>query len=276
MLTRTFGCVRKVYNLALQARDEAWLSRGERATHNASSGMLTAWKRTDEFAYVNEVSCVPLQQALRHLQTAFNNFFTRRAGYPCLKSRKKSRDSAEYTASAFRWRDGRLTLAKMSERLNIVWSRRLPDGSSPSTVTVSRDGEGRWFVSMLCDDRHLRPLPPVGTAVGLDAGVASLLTLSTGEKVADPRYEERDQRRLANAQREPTRKQKGSNNSGKRQAKVARIHARVADSRKDYLHKLSTRLVRENQTVVIEDLAVRNQPAAQRPSVDVRLRCGAR
>jgi putative transposase len=126
-LTRTFGCVRKVYNLALQARNEAWLSRGERVTYNASSGMLTAWKRTDEFAYLNEVSCVPLQQALRHLQTAFNNFFARRAGYPRLKSRKESRDSAEYTASAFRWRDGRLTLAKMSEPLNIVWSRRLPD-----------------------------------------------------------------------------------------------------------------------------------------------------
>jgi putative transposase len=275
-LMRTFGCVRKVYNLALQARNEAWRSRSERVTYNASSAMLTEWKRTEELSYLNEVSCVPLQQALRHLQTAFNNFFARRAGYPRLKSRKKSHDSAEYTASTFRWRDGRLTLAKMSEPLNIVWSRPLPEGSSPSTVTVSRDSAGRWFVSMLCDDRHVHPLPPVDAAVGLDAGVASLLTLSTGEKIANPRYEERDRRRLAKAQRELARKQKGSNNRRKCQTKVARIHARVADSRKDYLHKLSTRLVRENQTVVIEDLAVRNQPAAQRPSVDVRLRCGAR
>jgi putative transposase len=257
-LMRTFGCVRKVYNLALQARNEAWRSRSERVTYNASSAMLTEWKRTEELSYLNEVSCVPLQQALRHLQTAFNNFFARRAGYPRLKSRKKSHDSAEYTASTFRWRDGRLTLAKMSEPLNIVWSRPLPEGSSPSTVTVSRDSAGRWFVSMLCDDRHVHPLPPVDAAVGLDAGVASLLTLSTGEKIANPRYEERDRRRLAKAQRELARKQKGSNNRRKCQTKVARIHARVADSRKDYLHKLSTRLVRENQTVVIEDLAVRN------------------
>ncbi|MET8211504.1 transposase, partial [Streptomyces sp. NPDC005373] len=146
-LSRTFGCVRKVYNLALAARSEAW-ARQERVNYNQSSAMLTAWKQTEELAYLNEVSSVPLQQALRHLQVAFTHFFGKRARYPRFKSRKKSRKSAEYTASAFRFRDGELKLAKMSESLRIVWSRPLPDGASPSTVTVSQDAAGRWFVSL--------------------------------------------------------------------------------------------------------------------------------
>jgi putative transposase len=126
-LLRTFGCVRKVYNLALAARTEAW-TRQERVNYHQTSAMLTAWKKTGELAYLNEVSSVPLQQALRHLQTAFASFFGKRARYPRFKSRKKSRKSAEYTTSAFRFRDGELRLAKMSEPLRIVWSRPLPDG----------------------------------------------------------------------------------------------------------------------------------------------------
>ncbi|MEN3608644.1 RNA-guided endonuclease TnpB family protein, partial [Plantactinospora sp. ZYX-F-223] len=110
--------------------------------------MLTAWKKTEELAFLNEVSSVPLQQALRHLQGAFVNFFAKRARYPSFKSKKKSRKSAEYTTSAFRWRDGRLTLAKMAEPLDILWSRPLPEGASPSTVTVSQDAAGRWFVTV--------------------------------------------------------------------------------------------------------------------------------
>jgi putative transposase len=125
-LSRTFGCVRKVYNMALAARTQAW-ARQERINYNATSAMLTAWKKTGELAYLNEVSSVPLQQALRHLQTAFTNFFGKRAKYPRFKSRKKSRKSAEYTTSAFRFQNGELRLAKMSESLSIVWSRRQLD-----------------------------------------------------------------------------------------------------------------------------------------------------
>jgi putative transposase len=149
-LARTFGCVRLVYNMALQARTEAWTLRQERVNYNATSALLTGWKKTEELAFLNEVSSVPLQQALRHLQGAFTNFFAKRARYPTFKSKKKSRRSAEYTTSAFRWRDGRLTLAKLTEPLDIVWSRPLPDGTTPSTVTVSQDSAGRWFVSLLC------------------------------------------------------------------------------------------------------------------------------
>lgn len=257
-LSRTFGCVRKVYNLALAARTEAW-ARQERVNYNATSAMLTEWKKTEELAFLKEVSSVPLQQCLRHLQAAFTNFFGKRAKYPRFKSKKKSRRSAEYTTSGFRFRDGRLTLAKMAEPLDIVWSRPLPEGASPSTVTVSQDAAGRWFVTLLCEDAAVQPLPAKGTAVGIDVGLDHLLTLSTGEKIANPRHERRDRVRLAKAQRALSRKAPGDGaNRRKARQKVASIHARITDRRRDGLHKLTTRLVRENQTLVIEDLTVRN------------------
>jgi putative transposase len=257
LLNRTFGCVRKVYNLALAARTEAWYQRRERVNYNTTSAMLTAWKKTDELAFLNDISSVPLQQTLRHQQGAFTNFFAGRARYPRFKSKKKSRASAEFTPSAFRWRDGRLFLAKLDEPLDIVWSRPLPEDATPSTVTVSRDSAGRWFVSLLCENT-ITPGAATTAAVGVDAGLDHLVTLSTGEKIANPRHERRDRARLARAQRELARKTKDSKNQEKARLKVARVHARVTDRRRDVLHKLSTRLVRDNQTIVIEDLTVRN------------------
>ncbi|ASQ94835.1 RNA-guided endonuclease TnpB family protein [Streptomyces sp. 11-1-2] len=258
-LSRTFGCVRKVYNLALAARTQAWALRQERVNYNATSAMLTAWKKTEELAYLNDVSSVPLQQTLRHLQAAFTHFFAKRARYPRYKSRKKSRKSAEYTTSAFRLQDGKLTLAKMTEPLDIVWSRPLPEGVAPSTVTVSQDAAGRWFVSVLCEDPRVKPLPTTDAVVGVDAGLDHLLTLSTGEKITNPRHERQDRARLAKAQRELARKAKGDGaNRSKARRKVTRIHAQIADRRRDTLHKITTRLVRDNQTIVIEDLTVRN------------------
>ena len=254
-LARTFGCARKVWNLALDARTTAWYQRQQRVGYVQTSALLTEWKRSEDLAFLNEVSSVPLQQALRHLQGAFAAFWDKRARYPKFKSRKKSRASAEYTRSAFRYRDGHLWLAKMDAPLDIRWSRPLPEGAEPSTVTVSRDAAGRWFVSLLCEC-PISPLPPSGTTAGIDAGLTSLITLSTGEKITSPRHERRDRARLALAQRRLSRKTKGSENRAKARVKVARVHARITDRRRDYLHKLSTRLVRDNQTVVIEDLNV--------------------
>ncbi|MFJ3975036.1 RNA-guided endonuclease InsQ/TnpB family protein [Streptomyces sp. NPDC090021] len=251
-LSKTFGCVRKVYNLALSAR-----ASQKGVGYAQTSAMLTAWKQTTELAYLNEVSCVPLQQALRHLQRAFVAFRDGRCRHPRFKSKRKSRTSAEYTRSAFRFRDGRLTLAKMTSPLSVVWSRPLPAGAEPTTVTVSRDSAGRWFVSLLCEDGP-DPLPRMARAVGIDAGLAALVTLSTGEKIINPKCERRDRERLARVQRALSRKEKGSKNRAKARTRTAKVHARIADRRRDHLHKLTTRLVRENQTLVIEDLAVGN------------------
>ncbi|MEV4476255.1 RNA-guided endonuclease TnpB family protein [Nonomuraea sp. NPDC049504] len=255
-LARTFGCVRLVYNKALEERTRAYRLEGRRVSYVESSARLTEWKRSGKFDFLFEVSSVPLQQALRHLQAAFANFFAKRAKYPTFKSRKKSRASAEYTRSAFRWRDGELTLAKMDTPLAIVWSRPLPEGAQPSTVTVSRDSAGRWFVSLLVEEK-LIPLPPAGRSVGVDAGITALAALSTGEKIDNPQHERADRRRLAKAQRALARKEKGSNNRAKARVKVARVYARIADRRRDHLHKVTTRLVLENQVIAVEDLTVR-------------------
>ncbi|MFD8147670.1 RNA-guided endonuclease InsQ/TnpB family protein [Streptomyces sp. NPDC059708] len=256
-LSRTFGCVRKVYNLALAVRTDAWTVNRERVGYAETSTLLSGWKKTEELAYLAEVSSVPLQQALRHLQTAFVGFWGKQTKYPRFKSKRKSRASAEYTRSAFRYADGKLTLAKMAEPLHVVWSRPLPDDVEPSTVTVSRDSTGRWSVSLLCEDTPAS-LPSTTAAIGIDLGLTALATLSTGEKITNPRREREERARLVRAQRALSRKEKGSNNRAKARTRVARIHARIADRRKDFLHKLTTRLVRENQTLVIEDLAVRN------------------
>ena len=239
-LSRTFGCVRLVYNRALDQHTTAWFTQQRRITYNQASAALTEWKKDPDLSFLNEVSSVPLQQGLRHLQTAFRNFFDKRAHYP-----------------RFKYRNGQLTLAKMSSLLDIVWSRPLPEGAVPSTVTVSKDSAGRWFVSILCQD-VIDHHAPTDRVVGVDAGITSLVSLSTGQKVTNPRHERRDRAKLAKAQRELSRKQKGSANRAKARKKVARVHARITDRRKDFLHKLSTRLVRENQVVVIEDLSVRN------------------
>jgi putative transposase len=145
----------------------------------------------------------------------------------------------------------------MSAPLDIRWSRPLPEGAEPSAVTASRDAAGRWHISVLVEC-PVETLPPSDAAVGIDVGITSLLTLSTGEKIASPRHERKDRERLAKAQRAMSRKQKGSVNREKARRKVARVHARIADRRRDTLHKLSTRIIRETQTVIIEDLSVRN------------------
>jgi putative transposase len=257
LLRRTLGCVRLVFNRALAARTEAWYERQEKVDYIQSSAMLTQWKKFEDLQFLNEVSCVPLQQGLRHLQTAFTNFFAGRAKYPNFK-KKRSGGSAEFTKSAFKWRDGQVYLAKCSEALPIKWSRQLPSCCEPTTITVKQEASGRWFVSLRIDDTSDKKLQPIDSAVGLDVGISSLVTLSTGEKIANPKAFDKHYQKLKRVQKSLSRKQKGSRNRDKARLKVARIQAKISDSRKDHSHKLTTRLIRENQTIAVEDLTVKN------------------
>ena len=255
-LARTFGCARFVYNHMLRLRTEAWFKEQKRVGHHETSAALTALKKQPEFAWLNEVSSVPVQQALRHLQTAFANFFARRARYPSFRS-KHDRQAAEYTRSAFKWDGAALKLAKMDEPLSVRFSRTVPRAAKVTTVTVSRDTAGRYFVSMLCDDA-VEALPTVGSRVGIDLGLTHFAVLSTGEKIAAPNTFRKNEARLARLQRRLAKKRKGSKNRAKARLKVARVHARAADTRRDFLHKLSTRLINENQVIAVETLAVSN------------------
>lgn len=256
-LARTFGCVRYVYNRALAERSRAWTQEQRRVTQAETDRMLTQWKRDEETAWLTEPSKGPLQATLRHLQDAYTRFWSKQNGYPRFKKKGKTRDSATYFRNCFTYRNGQIKLAKQSEPLNIRWSRPLPEGAAPSSVTVSRDSAGRYHISILVDDT-ITPHPPTGATVGIDAGITTLYTLSTGEKITNPRHEKKDREKLARAQRQLSKKKEGSKNRDKARRKVARIHARIADRRRDHLHKLSTRLVRENQVIAIEDLSVRN------------------
>ncbi len=256
LLRRTLGCCRLVYNKALAARTEGWFQRGERISYAQTDRMLTGWKKDEELVFLNEVSSVPLQQALRHLQTAFGNFWDKRTGYPTFK-KKRGGGSATYTRSAFRFRDGQIFLAKCSEPLPIRWSRQLPAGVEPSSVVVSLHPSGRWHISLKVDDPTIQPLPPVERSIGLDMGISALVTDSDGNTVANPRTTDRLRKQLRQAQKALSRKVKGSNNRHKARTRVARIHARIADIRRDNLHQLTTRLIRENQVIVVEDLNIR-------------------
>lgn len=257
LLNRTFGAVRYVYNRALAERSRAWTQEQRRISFAETCRMLTAWKQDPGTVWLYEVSNVALQQGLQHLQQAYVNFWAKRARYPTFKSKRKSRASAAFTRMAFSCRNGQIRLAKCPEPLAIAWSRPLPDGADPSTVTVSRDAAGRWHISILIADT-VHDAAPSPSTVGIDVGITSLITLSTGEKVTNPKHEKRDRARLALAQRRLAKKERGSANRAKARLKVAKVYARIADRRRDHLHKLSTRIIRENQTVVIEDLTVRN------------------
>jgi putative transposase len=256
MLARTFGCARFAYNHMLRWRTEAWSQRQERVGYHATSAALTALKQTPEHAWLNEVSSVPVQQALRHLQTAFANFFAKRAQYPNFR-RKDGGQSAEYTTSAFKWDGASLKLAKMEAPLAIRWSRTIPKGAKVTTVTVSKDTAGRYHVSMLCDDA-VAAKPKAPSKVGVDLGLTHFAILSTGEKIAAPNAFRKNEAKLAKLQRRLAKKQTGSANRLKAKRKVARLHAKTADARRDFLHKLSTRLINENQVIAIESLAVKN------------------
>jgi putative transposase len=200
-----------------------------------------------------------LQQVLRTQQKAFANFFAKRARYPRFKSRT-GRQSAEYTRSGFRWRDGRLYLAKQDGPLDLVWSWPGIDPTTldPSTVTVSRDPDGRWYVSLAVDMPDPEQAPPTGAVVGIDLGLKDFAVTSDGEHVPHPKTLAKRERNLSRYQRRMARKQRGSANRAKARAKVARAHRKVRASRADFLHRTSTRLVRDHDVIVVEDLTVKN------------------
>jgi putative transposase len=262
MLSRTFGCVRVVWNRTLAARQARYATAGTGMSYRDTDAALTALKRDPDLAWLNEVSSVPLQQTLRHQHKAFQAYFAKRARHPRFKSRH-GRQSATFTRSAFRIRDGALWLAKTSAPLRTVWS--WPDVDlgtlNPTTVVVSRDLDGRWFVTFLVELSDPAPLAPTDKSVGVDLGLTYFAALSTGEKIAHPHDMARHERRLKRYQRMLARRQRGSKNRAKARVKVARQHPRVADARRDFLHKTSTALIRRFDVIAVEDLNVRGMTA---------------
>ncbi|WP_328749034.1 transposase [Streptomyces sp. NBC_00285] len=266
-LARAFGCARVVFNDAVRAREEA--RRAELPFPKAaelSKRLITEAKQTVERSWLGEVSAVVLQQSLRDAESAYRNFFaslkgTRRGpklGAPRFKSRKDNRQAIRFTANA-RWNitgSGRLTLPKIGA-VKVKWSRALP--TAPTSVTVVKDAAGRYFASFVIDtDPHAdaAAMPDTDRTVGIDLGLTHFAVLSDGTKIDSPRFLRRAEKKLKKAQRDLSRKQKGSRNREKARLKVARAHAQVADARREFHHQLSTQLIRDNQAIGVEDLAV--------------------
>src|SRR5438270_1081127 len=256
ILARTFGCCRYVYNWALRQRTDAFFKHGERLYYAGTAERLTTLKKQEDHAWLNEVASVPLQQSLRHLDSAFLNFFEGRAQYPTFH-KKHGIQAATYVGTAFKWEGKRLTLARMDAPLAIHWSRPLPKDCKPSRVTITKDCANRYFISILIEE-DIKHLPVINKQVGLDLGLKSMVIASDGHTYGNPKFFAKDEKKLAKAQRRHAKKKKGGKNRRKAQLKVARIHARIADRRKDYQHKLSTQIIRENQVVCVESLSVKN------------------
>ncbi len=257
VLHHTFGCVRLVWNRTLAARRSRYAAERKGTSYAETDRSLTLMKRDPGLEFLNQVSAVPLQQALRHQQAAFTAFFAKRARYPRFKSRA-GRQAATYTRAAFRIKDGELWLAKSAAPLRFIWT--WPDmdlvALDPTSVTIAKDTAGRWFVSFHVNVPDPDPLPVAGQAVGIDLGLADFAALSTGEKIPHPKDWERHEKRLKRYQRRLARCQKGSANRAKARVKVARVHAKVADARQDFLHKTTTGLIRRFDVIAIEDLNI--------------------
>jgi putative transposase len=260
LLARTFGCARVVFNDALRARQDVYAA-GERISDTqVQRRVVTLAKTTPQRQWLAEVASVALVQACQDARRAYQNWFDslsgtrkgRKVGHPRFRSRKDNRQSIRLTRNGFGITAGGVRVAKVGD-VRLVWSRVLP--SVPSSVTVIREADGRYYASFVVEVADT-PLPQTGNDVGIDLGLTSLAVLSTGEVVENPRYLRRKARALARAQKSLARKTKGSKRRARAVRRVAVQHRKVRDTRLDSHHKLAHRIVRDNQAIYVEDLAV--------------------
>jgi putative transposase len=255
-LAQLFGCVRVVWNDAL-----AQCKQSEKKPSSAElqKVAITVAKQSEERAWLSEVSVVPLQQSVADLEVAFKNFFNsgkgkrkgRKVGYPKFK-KKTNNQSARFTLRGFSLKeDGSVYLAKIGI-VNPIWSRKLP--SEPSSVTVIKDCANRYFLSFVVEIKPVQ-VEPKNPSIGIDLGIKTFAVMSNGEKAKSPSYKKLD-RKVRRLQRKLVRQPKDSKRRNKTRLQIAKLHNQIAGTRKDFLHKLSTKIVNDNQVIVLEDLNV--------------------
>jgi len=253
LFAQTFGCVRYVYNNILEYRHKEYYQNNNSINYTQTSAKFTEMRR--DIDWLRAVSFDAIQQGLRNLDRAFSNFFKGQNKYPRFKNRN-ARQSFRLTKNAFRFKNNELYVAKSKEPLQVRWSRDL-DLSKINSITISKDCANRYFVSIQ-GEKDIKLKPVNQSKIGIDLGLTHFCIDSNGAKVNNPRNTRKYAQKLKIEQRRLSKKQKGSENFKKQKFKVARIHAKIADSRKDFLHKLSTKIVNENQVIVLEDLAIKN------------------
>lgn len=253
LLARHFGCARFVYNHFLNQRKEQYRLTGKSDNFYAQERSLTELKKQKATAWLKEVNSQSLQFALRSLETAYTNFFKKRAKFPNFKSKhsKNSFTVPQYVSIV----GGRLFLPKFKEGIKCHVHREIT--GKVGKATISKTPSGKYFVSVFTEEEYVTPVKKSGKSVGVDMGLKDLLITSEGETFKNNRYTKRYERKLAKAQRHLSRKKKGSRGFENQKLKVARLHEKIANSRADYLHKCSISLVRRYDTICIEDLNVK-------------------
>ncbi len=253
LLAKHFGCARFVYNYFLDQRQEQYRLTGKSDNFYAECKSLTELKKHEETAWLKEVNAQSLQFALRCLETAYTNFFKKRAGFPKFKS-KRAKSSFTIPQSTHLTND-RLFIIKFKEGIKCRVHREVK--GKICKVTITKTPSGKYFASVLTEEEYVTPFEKTNKSVGVDMGLKDFLTTSDGEKIKKNRYTKKYERKLAHAQRHLSRKKKGSRGYENQRLKVARIYEKISNSREDYLHKCSISLVRRYDTICIEDLNVK-------------------
>ncbi|MFE1560407.1 RNA-guided endonuclease InsQ/TnpB family protein [Streptomyces sp. NPDC058734] len=272
MLAKAFGCARVVFNDALRARQDAYQQGAKRpSAAELSKRFITEAKKTEDRHWLDDASAVVLQQSLRDLEAAYSNFFASKSGTrkgpkmgPPKFKKKTSRQAIRFSTNA-RFsvtEEGKLRLPKIGD-VTVRWSRSLP--SDPSSVTVVKDASGRYFASFVVETED-KPLPELDwdeTETGIDLGLSSYAVLR-GRKIASPKFFRRQEKKLRRAQRKLSRCVKGSNNRRKAKLAIAKVHARIADQRRDFIEQETTQITSESQAVYLEDLNVKGMAKGKR------------
>lgn len=254
LINQTLGCCRLIYNKGLAMRNEAY-ENGSKIGYSQTSAMLTELKRSDDFSFLKAVDSIALQQSLRDLDRGFVNFFQKRAAHPVFKSKHNHHQSYR----TINQRDNIRIVGKRIKlpKLGFVKIRQSMEVDKINNVTMERTPTGKYF-AVLNVEFEPEPLINMGGLIGIDVGIKDFYSDSNGNVVSNPKYLEKSMRKLIREQRKLSRKQKGSNNRNKQRVKVALVHEKITNQRNDFLQKQSTMLIRENQTICIEDLKVKN------------------
>lgn len=254
LINQTLGCCRLIYNKGLAMRNEAY-GNGEKIGYSQTSAMLTELKKCEDFAFLKVVDSIALQQSLRDLDRGFVNFFSKRAAHPTFKSKHNHHQSYRTVNQG----DNIRIVGRYMKlpKLGLVKIRQSMEVGKINNVTIEHTPTGKYF-AVLNVEFEPQARPNNGGLIGIDVGIKEFYSDSNGNVVSNPKYLEKSMHKLIREQRKLSRKQKGSNNRNKQRIKIALVHEKITNQRNDFLQKQSTKLIRENQTICIEKLKVRN------------------
>lgn len=253
LINKTLGCSRLVYNKVLAYKNESY-KKGKKVGYNQTSAMLTSMKKEEKYAFLNEVDAVALQQALRNLDNAFVRFFKKKSKYPVFKSKHHYQLSYRTinNNNTIRIEENKIRLPK----IGFLKIKQTMEVGHINNVTVRRTATGKYFV-VLNVDFEPETKEECNNFTGIDVGLKSFYTDSNGNVVENPKYLEKSQEKLKREQRKLSRKQKNSKNKQKQRKRVARVHEKIVNQRNDFIHKITTKLVSENQVIAVEDLNIK-------------------